>query len=236
MLCDLVQVVRDLGYEDDVGSSCDAGVERDPPGIAPHDLHDDHPMVSLRRGVKSIDRVGCEAHCRVESERARRLGDVVVDRLWDADDWNSAFAELVGDRQRSVPANDDQRVQLEAVERFDATSRIVDDPACRGWKCERVSSVGRAEDSAAQPQNSGNVLRGQLTPVCGVDQSSESVFDPDRLGPVIGSGFHDCSDRGVEARGVASSCQDANAHARHGQQSPDQRRTCPTLSRLRQLS
>jgi len=76
-----------------------------------------------------------------------------------------------------------------------------------------ASSVRRAEDRAAQPQNSGNVLRGQLTPVCGVDQSSESVFDPDRLGPVIGSGSHDCSDRGVEARGVAPSCQDANAHA-----------------------
>ena len=56
-------------YENDVGSACDAGVERDPAGVAPHDLYDDHAMVSLRRGVQSIDRVGCEAHGRIESER-----------------------------------------------------------------------------------------------------------------------------------------------------------------------
>src|SRR3712207_8241791 len=50
----------------------------DPPGVPAHDLHDDHAVVRLRRGVEPVDRVGGDLHRRLEAEREVGAVEVVV--------------------------------------------------------------------------------------------------------------------------------------------------------------
>ena len=86
LLADLVDVVRNLRNQDDVGGAGEAAVQRDEPGVAAHHLHHDHAVVALGGGVQLVDRLDRRIDRRVEPERGDRAADVVVDRLRHADD------------------------------------------------------------------------------------------------------------------------------------------------------
>jgi hypothetical protein len=66
VLADLVDVEGPLGDEDDVGAAGQAGVQRDPAGVAAHDLDDERPVVGLGRGVQAVD--GVDAICTAVSK------------------------------------------------------------------------------------------------------------------------------------------------------------------------
>ena len=123
-----IDVVRNLGNQDDVGAAGDTAVERDPAGIAPHDFDDHDPAMRFGRGVKAIDRIGGEVDCRIESETARRPDDVVIDRLRDADQRYAHLVELVRDGKRAVAADADQRVERHLAEHVDDALRVIERP------------------------------------------------------------------------------------------------------------
>ena len=75
--------------------------------------------------VQPIDRVGRERDRGVEPEAVGGADDVVVDRLRHADDRDAQLAELVGDRQRAVAADDDQRVEPQPAEDLEDAIRVV---------------------------------------------------------------------------------------------------------------
>ena len=54
-----------------------------------------------------------------------RADDVVVDGLGHADERNARLAELVGDGERAVAADDDQRVEPHLVEHLDDALGVV---------------------------------------------------------------------------------------------------------------
>ena len=53
-----LEVVRDLGDQDDVRPARQPGAERQPAGVVAHDLDDDDPVVAVGRGVQPVDRLG----------------------------------------------------------------------------------------------------------------------------------------------------------------------------------
>ena len=112
-----VVVERDLGDEDDVGAAREPRGAGDPAGVAAHHLQHHHAIVALGRRVQAIERVGRAGHRGVEAEGRQRRGEIVVDRLGDADDGDASFEELLRDRERAVPADADERTQAEALDR-----------------------------------------------------------------------------------------------------------------------
>ena len=87
-------VERDLGNQDRVGAAGDAGVQRDPAGVAAHHFDDHDALVRFGRRVQPIDGVGREGDRGVEAETVGGADDVVVDGLRHADDRDAALAEL----------------------------------------------------------------------------------------------------------------------------------------------
>ena len=88
--------------------------------------------------------------------------------------------ELVGDRQRAVAADDDERVERHPLEHLDDAIGIVAGAVGRADRLgERVAAVGRAEDRAAEPQDAGHVARRQRPRALGLDQAVEAVFEAD---------------------------------------------------------
>src|ERR1044072_8164390 len=123
---DGVDVERDLGDEDDVGGGGDAGVERDPTRVAPHQLDGEDTLVRRGGRVQAVDGLGGDADRGVETEGERRAGQVVVDRLRHTDDRHPLVPRGVGGAYRAVPARGYQRVDAEAVKVVAHLGRAVD--------------------------------------------------------------------------------------------------------------
>ena len=149
-LADLVEVERPLGHEDHVGAAGEAGVAGDPAGVAAHHLDDDHAVVRLRGRVQAVDRVGRDLHRGLEAEREVGAGEVVVDRLRDADDAHAVVHQPPGHAERVLAADRDQRVDPLLVEHglelLEAALLLV------GVRPRR------AEDRAAAVQDAARVL------------------------------------------------------------------------------
>jgi hypothetical protein len=112
--------------------------------------------------VQAIDGVGREIDGGVEAETVGGPDDVVVDRLRNADDGDAAMIEPVGDRQRAIAADDDQRVEAHLVKHLDDAIGVVADAFRRGDRIgERVAAVGRAENRSTKTQDAGHVARRQ---------------------------------------------------------------------------
>ena len=67
-------------------------MQGDPAGVAAHHLDDDDAVVRLGGRVQPVDRLGGDRDRRVEAEGVVGAGEVVVDRLRDADDGEAGSA------------------------------------------------------------------------------------------------------------------------------------------------
>ena len=154
LVTDLPNVVRNLGDEDDVGGSSKAAMQRNESGVAAHDFHHDHAIVTFGRGVKLVDRLERGVHRRVEPERRDRSADIVVDRLGHADDFHAALVQTLGDRERSIASDRDDSVDSEAARALEKLGRPIDfDERPIGLAnriVKRVTPIRRVQDRAAQ--------------------------------------------------------------------------------------
>jgi hypothetical protein len=149
------QAIRDLRDQDGISAAGDSGVQCNPSRIPSHDFHDHDAMVCLRRRVQPVDGIGRDADGGVESERARSLDDVVVDGFGHSHQRNAALVEFVGNRERAVAADHDERVEAEVVEGFQTAGGAVDHAAARRWIGERIPTVGGSQYRAAAPKDPG---------------------------------------------------------------------------------
>jgi hypothetical protein len=202
-VADLVHVERALGHEDHVSAAGEAAVRRDPARMAAHHLDDDDAVVRLRRGVEPVDRVGRDLHGGLEAEREVGAGEVVVDRLGDADDGDARLRELAGDAERVLAADRDERVEPQLVERGpDAIQPVL--------LLEHVGPGG-AEDRPAAMQDAARALVGQLHRVGG-EYAGPAVAEADELVSVrVDPLAHDGADDGVEAGAVPASGQKSDS-------------------------
>ncbi len=208
-------IVGNFRQQDHVGAAGDAGLQRDPTGVAPHHFDDHDALVRFRGGVQAIDRVGRERHRGVESEAAGRPDNVVVDRLRHADDGDALQVELVRDAQRAVAADHHERLQSHLVKGLDDPIRVVDLAlgVSTGYS-NGIAVIGGAENGPAEAKNAGDVLRRQDARASRVEQAVEAVFETDDLDPGVESGLHDGANNGVEAGCITAAGEHANTFDR----------------------
>ena len=123
---DGVGVVGDLGDEDDVGTAGDAGAQGQPAGVVAHDLDDDDAVVTVGRGVKTVDSFGGDAEGGVETEGAFDERDVVVDGFGYGNDrdlepaFGNAFGDGMRAAHRSIPTDAEKLRDPHLVQRIDS--------------------------------------------------------------------------------------------------------------------
>ena len=171
----------------------------------------------FRGRVQAIDRVGRERDRGVEAEAIRRPDNVVVDRLGHTDDRDSAMTELMRNCKGAVAADYDQRAESHFVEHVDAAVGIVVDAFRRRHRVrERVAAVRGAENRPTEPENAGDVARGEDARSPGLDQAIETVFETNDFNSAVGRGLDDGADDGVESRRVAAAGEDTqSSHCWH---------------------
>ena len=114
-LDDLVDIVGDLGDEDDVRAAGDARVQRQPADLWPMISTMKTRLCEAAVGVDIIDGLGGDVHGALEAEGHVGAVDVVVDGLGQVEDVEALFAQEVGRLLRAVAAEDDQAVQPQFV-------------------------------------------------------------------------------------------------------------------------
>ena len=160
--------------------------------------------------MQAIDRLGREAHRRVEPERVRRLDDVVVDGLGYADDRDPHLEELVGNPQGAIAADDHKAVELHLVVHLDHPRRVIALAATGvDWIGEGIPAVGGAEDGAPDAKDTDAVPGGEQPRSIGLDQSVEAVLEAQHLAVAVCGRLDYRPDDGVEPGGISSASQDA---------------------------
>ena len=203
-----LDVVGDLGDQDDVGAARDAGAERQPAGIVAHDLDHDDAVMAVRGAVQAVDRVGDDPECRVEAEGDVGALDVVVDRLGQGHDVEALLDQALGVLLRAAAADADQRVEMmPLVGLDDHVGHVQGLPADR--HAVRLVAAG-AEDGAADREDAGQLCPRERRRAV-LDQTTKAVAIADHMHPVgADRGFADAADRGVQAGAVAARGQDAD--------------------------
>ena len=213
-LGDLLEVERDLRDQDDVGAAGDAGVERNPAGVAAHHLDHHDAVVRLGGRVQPVDGVGGEARPPCRSRSVFVVSTMSLSMvLGTPTSGMPRLVELVGDRERAVAADHDQRVELQLVEHLDARAR-------NSRACRRASRSGYANGlprlvvprivppMPRMPVTSRGVSGRERS---GSMQAVEAVLEADDLAAGVGRRLDDGADDRVQARGVAAAGQDADA-------------------------
>ena len=85
-------VVLDLRDQHDVGAAGESRGQRDPAGVASHDLDDHDALVALRGRVEPLERLDDDLDRGLEADRVVGRLEVVVDGLGHADDPRSPRA------------------------------------------------------------------------------------------------------------------------------------------------
>jgi len=113
LTADLIEVERPLGDQDHVGAAGNAGVQRDPAGVAAHHLDDEDAVMALRGGVQAIDRLGRDLQRRVEAERDIGAAEVVVDCLRHPENRDAVLVQPVRGAESVLAADRDQSDELD---------------------------------------------------------------------------------------------------------------------------
>ncbi len=190
-----------LGQQHQVRFAGDAGMSGDPAGVAAHHLDDEDAPVRGRRRVQPVDGVAGRLHRGVEAERLVGAGDVVVDRLGQADDPQAAAVEPVRGRQRALAADGDERVEAELGEAIDDQLLFA--------LVERIVAT-RAQLGAAAHQPAVRALA--------VERHGVALLEPEPRAPdtenVQAEGFgpeHTATDDGIDAWRIAAAGEDADS-------------------------
>ncbi|CAM5377432.1 hypothetical protein SHIRM173S_06110 [Streptomyces hirsutus] len=204
LLTDLIDVKGPLRDEDHVAAARDAGVQRDPPGVPPHDLHHQGAHVRLGGGVEAVDGLGRDADCGVEAEGVVGAGDVVVDGLRHADQGDSLTAQFGGYAERVLAADHDERIHV-------VRGKGVLYPSQPVLVCERVGAGGAENGSAAgeDPPHARDVQWPDIV----LEQAQPAVPQADEVEGVFVDAFaDDTADDGVEAGAVTAAGQYSDLH------------------------
>ena len=84
----------DFRDQDDVGSTCNASPKCNPSRMPSHDLNDNHPLVTSRRGMETIQRIRHARDGGIEAECHRRRLQIVVDGLGHTNHRETRAVEL----------------------------------------------------------------------------------------------------------------------------------------------
>ena len=203
-----------LGDQNHVSAPGNAGMKRDPSGIAAHHFDQHDAMMAFGGGVQAVNGIGGDVQGGVKAKGNLGGGEVVVNRLGHADDMQALAPEIAGDAQRAVSPNDDQSIQAQAAAVLQAEPGIVAGhflpvfhPAVGKW----IAAVGGAENRSATRQDSAHRIQRQFTASIRPDEPIEAVGNPQDTPAVNVDGcFYDPANHGVQTGAISAAIGHTN--------------------------
>ncbi|MEY2796451.1 MAG: hypothetical protein RIR10_2167, partial [Planctomycetota bacterium] len=213
---DHAEIEGDFGQQNHVGSARNSCGECNPACIAAHDFAHHHAVMAVCGGMQTIERLGRSRNGGQEAEGDLGSDEVIVDRLWDADDVDARFRHRRGACHRSVTTDDDDGVESFARERGETflgaicPNRFASLGAARAI-ARGIALIVRAKNRAAARQDAGDILDSKRSHAM-FDEPLEAVFNADHLDAVLQDrGLCNGTDDCVEAGAVAAASENAES-------------------------
>ena len=92
-LGDVGDIERHLGNDRIVRAAGHARVQCNPAHVTAHDLHDEDTVMRLCGGVQTVNCIGRDGNCRIETEGVVGGVDIVVNSLWYTNDRNAIVGQ-----------------------------------------------------------------------------------------------------------------------------------------------
>ena len=179
-------------------------MQRDEAGVAPHHLQDHHAIVALGGGVQLVDGLHRRGDRGVEAEGRDRAADVVVDRLGTPTMRMPFSNRLLGDGQRPVATDGDERLDAQVARVVEQLVGAVDlevAPVVLEHRIgERIAAVGRAQDGAAQVGDAAHAVARHRHHLVLAQQSHVAALDAQHVPAAVEGREYRGTNDGVEAR------------------------------------
>ena len=193
----------------------DSGFERDPAGIAAHDLNHHDAVVRFGGSVNFIDGVGGGVQRGIEAEGDFGGRNVVVDGLGHTHHIDSFLKELERDFLRAIAADDDERVEPKLVEVRNQPARHIAlnlDAIFYETVFERIAAIRGPQNRAAARQDAADVGQSQGTGFPRPDEAIEAILNTGDLPAIFQHrALHRGADDGVQSGTIAATGDDADA-------------------------
>src|SRR4030095_11271361 len=210
---DFVEIEWNFRNQNNIGSSSDAAVQRNPSGVASHYFLDHDSPVTGGRGVHPIERVHYNSDSRIESECCRSGLEIVVDCLGDANAIDASFLQLLRRYHRTIAADNDQRLYLKLVQDLLSPCNDVrrhDAPIAGADLGDKMTAIRRANDRAAQRHDPVDAFAIENDMIAGRKKSFESVTKTNYFpAEFLRREYHAAQDR-VKSRAIATAGQNTN--------------------------
>ncbi len=187
------------------GATGDPGPGGYVPHMTAHHLNNNHSIMGLCCGVKSVDRISRSLYRGVETEGPLRPVDVVVDGLGYTNQRYAIGVDSRGSRERPLSSDDDQRINaVSGHGGFHPLNPVI----------KHVGLVAtRPQNGASAGQKSSASLNIEWHPAI-IEQAAPTVEEPDNHVAVFPFGLaHDASDHRVQTRTIASTGEHPNFHS-----------------------
>src|SRR6267378_2097906 len=210
---DLVEIEWNFRNQNNIRSSSNAAVQRDPAGMAAHyfDYHDS--PVTRRRRMHPIECVHHDSDSRIESECCRSGLEIVVDGLGNADAIDASFLQLLCRDHRAIAADNDQRPYLQFIQYLlGACNDILrhNRPIAAADFGNKMAAICGADDGAAQSHDSVNALAIDNDMIAGRKKSFESVTKTNYFPAEFLRRQHHAAQDRVKSGAIATAGQNAN--------------------------
>ena len=199
-----VEVDREFGDDDHVGTAGQATHHPDPTGIAPHHLHHHDPVVGGRGRVQPVERFDDDAHRGVETDAELGDGQVVVDRLRNPHHRKPRVTHRRRHRQGIVATDRHQAIDAAAAQQLD-------DFGDAALFLEGIGPRG-AQDGAADWQDAAHRSDRQFLQVTGAEHARPAILDPGHLEAALKGTASHAPNGGIETRRVAAAGENTDAH------------------------
>src|SRR5438067_410373 len=210
----LVVIERDLRNQNNVRAAGDAAVESDPARVPAHYFDDHHAFVTCGGGVQSVEGVHHFRHGGVETECHCRCFDVVVDRFRDADAIDAGLLHLHRGRHRTVPADNDERFDIESVQnRFCTRDDFTgDNRAVAGSDfSDEMAAIRRANNCPTQRHDSFGALAIKHDVIARRQQSFKAIAKSDYFPAKFVRGQRDAAKDGIQPWAVTAASENADS-------------------------
>ena len=188
-----------LGYEDRMGTRGHSGVQRDPAGIAAHDLRDHAPVVGLPGGPQPVNGFSGCLDGGIKPKRIVRGTKIVIDRLGNPDHVDALVAQLLSRGQCSLAADGDQPHQAVAPQAV---------PYRIGSAARKRIGAGCPKDGPAEPGYSADTAPGQGNHILFQDSPPAITETHESITVDNLTAQHCPADDCVDAGAVPAACQD----------------------------
>ncbi len=207
----LLDVIGNLGNQDNVGAAGHTGIQGQPSYLVAHNFHNEDSAVGSRRGVDVVNGIRGNVYSALEAEGHVCSPQVIVNGLGQGDDIQPFLAQQVGGLMSAVAAQNDQAVQLQLVIILLHCLYLVQ-PVLVRLLNGLEGRTGCSQHGAALCQDAGEVFSGEHLELA-VDQAPVAIqeaVDLHLLSAVV-QGLYNASHRRIQGLAIPAAGQHTNS-------------------------